>query len=110
MNDIYSNFEEEMTNYMYPKQYRVLNVTGQAPTEPEEVELQEEVQEEIEAPVAEAETPADVISSPEVPAAEAVAIDVNSFKKADLIAFVKERIGEDADVSGTKAEIIARYF
>ncbi len=36
--------------------------------------------------------------------------DPSAMKKTDLIAYVITKFGPDADTSGTKAEIIARFF
>lgn len=36
--------------------------------------------------------------------------DPSSMKKTELIAYVLTKFGPDADTSGTKAEIIARFF
>ena len=63
-------------------------------------------------PISEAETVTVEISevTPEVVAQELTTTDLDKLKKSELISYVKSVYGEDADVTGTKAEIIARFF
>lgn len=81
MQELYNNTVANMAAYMYPKTTRVLDVH-----------------------------PADCVGSSttqeEVPSLS----DLKDMLKADLIAYVLERFGDDADVKGTKAEIIERHF
>lgn len=91
---MYKSTVKAVNTYMYPKQYVTLNasVATEAPA-PE--------------PVVEEQTPAVV----EIDAAEVLEeINPKEMKKSELIEFVQTVHGEDADVSGTKAEIIERYF
>jgi hypothetical protein len=101
MSEMYKSTVKAVNTYMYPKQYVTLNASTV-----EEKETPVVVSEEPAA--AEAPTPASVV---EVDAAEVLEeINPKEMKKSELIEYIQMTHGEEADVSGTKAEIIERYF
>ena len=95
---MYKSTVKAVNTYMYPKQYVTLNasvVTDTPAAEAEPVVVEEEI------------APAVV----ELDASEVLEeINPKEMKKSELIAYIQTVHGEDADVSGTKAEIIERYF
>jgi hypothetical protein len=94
MNEMYKSTVKAVNTYMYPKQYVTLNASVATNTPAPE-------------PVVEEQAPAVV----ELDATEVLEeINPKEMKKSELIEFVQTVHGEDADVSGTKAEIIERYF
>jgi hypothetical protein len=94
MSEMYKSTVKAVNTYMYPKQYVTLNVSVAADTPSPESVVEEH-------------TPAVV----ELDATEVLEeINPKEMKKNELIEHVKMLHGEDADVSGTKAEIIERYF
>lgn len=99
MQQIYNTVDNSMKSYMYPKQAVTLDIKP-APVEVEE-QVTEQEQEVVSVVITETE---DLIKE------EAVTVDPYDLKKAELIDYVQSLHGEDADVSGTKAEILARYF
>lgn len=91
---MYKSTIKAVNTYMYPKQYVTLNasVATDAPTSES---------------VVEENVPAVV----ELDATEVLEeINPKEMKKSELIEFIRTVHGDDADVSGTKAEIIERYF
>lgn len=70
------------------------------------------------APSEEVAQATEAVPAEPVPAEAAAVTDTNdhtaqyaaTLKKADLVALVQKLHGEDADVSGTKQDIINRYF
>ena len=91
---MYKSTVKAVNTYMYPKQYVTLNASVVTDTPAAE-------------PVVEEQAPAVV----ELDATEVLEeINPKEMKKSELIEFVQTVHGEDADVSGTKAEIIERYF
>lgn len=94
MSEMYKSTVKAVNTYMYPKQYVTLNAAVVTDTPAPE-------------PVVEEHAPAVV----ELDATEVLEeINPKEMKKSELIEFVQSVHGEDADVSGTKAEIIERYF
>ena len=94
MNEMYKSTIKAVNTYMYPKQYVTLNASVVKDTPKPESVVEEN-------------TPAVV----ELDATEVLEeINPKEMKKSELIEFVQTVHGEDADVSGTKAEIIERYF
>jgi hypothetical protein len=96
MNEMYKSTVKAVNTYMYPKQYVTLNasVVTDAPAAE---------------PVVAAEEPAPAVV--ELDATEVLEeINPKEMKKSELIDYIQTVHGEDADVSGTKAEIIERYF
>lgn len=96
---MYKSTVKAVNTYMYPKQYVTLDAS----------------------PVKEKETPIIVSEEPAVEVAPASVVEVDAaevleeinpkeMKKSELIEYIQMTHGEDADVSGTKAEIIERYF
>lgn len=95
MNDFYSISTSAVSEYMYPKKSVILNVKpGKSEVCPPTTEAEAVVVTMSEEPITE----------------ETVTVDPYDLKKAELIAYVKELHGDDADVDGTKAEILKRYF
>lgn len=95
MQEIYNTTTATMTAYMYPKISRVLDVHPAKEQQPQDV-------------VCITESEATDVKEQNVtylPLSE-----IKDMLKADLIAYVKECFGEDADVTGTKAEIVERHF
>ena len=91
---MYKSTVKAVNTYMYPKQYVTLNASAATDAPASES-------------VAEEHTPEVV----ELDATEVLEeINPKEMKKSELIEFVQTVHGEDADVSGTKAEIIERYF
>lgn len=92
---MYKSTVKAVNNYMYPKQYVTLDASVV-----EETPVAE--------PVAAEETAPAVV---ELDANEVLEeINPKEMKKSELIDYIQTVHGEDADVSGTKAEIIERYF
>lgn len=93
---MYKSTVKAVNTYMYPKQYVTLDASVA-----------------VEAPVSESE-PAVEESAPTVVELDATEVleEINpkEMKKSELIDYIQSLYGEDADVSGTKAEIIERYF
>lgn len=91
---MYKSTVKAVNTYMYPKQYVTLDASVA-----------------VEAPVSE---PAVEESAPAVVELDATEVleEINpkEMKKSELIDYIQSLYGEDADVSGTKAEIIERYF
>ena len=96
---MYNSTVKAVNTYMYPKQHVILNAS----------------------PVKEKETPIIVSEEPTVEVVPASVVEVDAtevleeinpkeMKKSELIEYIQMTHGEDADVSGTKAEIIERYF
>jgi hypothetical protein len=95
MNEMYKSTVKAVNTYMYPKQYVTLDASVV-----EETPVAEPV-------VVEEPAPAVV----ELDATEVLEeINPKEMKKSELIDYIQTVHGEDADVSGTKAEIIERYF
>lgn len=91
---MYKSTVKAVNTYMYPKQYVTLNASVATDTPAAESVVEEQ-------------SPAVV----ELDATEVLEeINPKEMKKSELIEFVQTVHGEDADVSGTKAEIIERYF
>ena len=91
---MYKSTVKAVNTYMYPKQYVTLNASVVTDTPSAE-------------PVVEEQAPAVV----ELDATEVLEeINPKEMKKSELIELIQTVHGEDADVSGTKAEIIERYF
>lgn len=94
MNEMYKSTVKAVNTYMYPKQYVILDASVVEETP-------------VADPVVEEPAPAVV----ELDATEVLEeINPKEMKKAELINYVQMLHGEDADVSGTKSEIIERYF
>lgn len=96
MQEIYNTTTSAMRAYMYPKNTVILNV---APVKEEQPSVENDaaasnVEEMV---IAESEVIKELTNPKEL-------------RKSDLIDYIKSIHGEDADVSGTKAEIIERYF
>ena len=90
---MYKSTVKAVNTYMYPKQYVTLNASV-ATEAPASVAVEE---------------PAPAVV--ELDAAEVLEeINPKEMKKSELIDYIQTVHGEDADVSGTKAEIIERYF
>lgn len=107
MKEIYNTTVNAVQNYMYPKSHNILNAKAAKP-EAEEPSL-EVVSVEVEETASVVEDPAPevvVIDASE----ELKEINPKEMKKSELIEYIQTIHGEDADVSGTKAEIIDRYF
>lgn len=118
MNSIYNatvNAVKQYTNNN-TKQYTVLDVTVVEASEETEIaptEVVEISEETVIAPTAEVEVYTDdtVKSDVVVIGSENLEeINPKEMKKSELIDYVKMLHGDDADVSGTKAEILERYF
>ena len=96
---MYNSTVKDVNTYIYPKQYVTLDAS---------------IVEEKENPIIVSEEPAVEVapaSVVEVDAAEVLEeINPKEMKKSELIEYIQMTHGEDADVSGTKAEIIERYF
>lgn len=91
---MYKSTVKAVNTYMYPKQYVTLNASVVTDTPAAE-------------PVVEEQAP----TVAELDATEVLEeINPKEMKKSELIEYVQSMHGEDADVSGTKAEIIERYF
>ena len=94
---MYKSTVKAVNTYMYPKQYVTLDASVV-----EETPVAEPVVETVVEPA-----PAVV----ELDATEVLEeINPKEMKKSELIDYIQTVHGEDADVSGTKAEIIERYF
>ena len=94
---MYKSTVKAVNTYMYPKQYVTLDASVV-----EETPVAEPVAETVVEPA-----PAVI----ELDATEVLEeINPKEMKKSELIEYVQSMHGEDADVSGTKAEIIERYF
>lgn len=96
MQEIYNTTTSAMRAYMYPKKTVILNV---APVKEEQPSIENDtaVSDVEEISIAESEAIKELTNPKEL-------------RKSDLIDYIKSVHGEDADVSGTKAEIIERYF
>lgn len=101
MQQIYNTVDNSMKSYMYPKQAVTLDIKP-APVEVEEPVTEQE-QEVVSVVITETE---ELLEKEPIE----VTVDPYDLKKAELIDYVQSLHGEDADVSGTKAEILARYF
>lgn len=97
MQEIYNTTTSAMRSYMYPKKTVILNV---APVKEEQPSIEND------ATVSDVEE----MSIVESEAVQEIEINPKEMRKSDLIDYIKSVRGEDADVSGTKAEIIERYF
>lgn len=94
MNEMYKSTVKAVNTYMYPKQYVTLNASVATDAPASE-------------PVVEEQAPAVI----ELDATEVLEeINPKEMKKSELIEYIQMIHGEEADVSGTKAEIIERYF
>lgn len=89
MDSIYKSTSNNIANYMYPKHNITLPISAVA-------------EEAIEEEIPEAAAP---VEEPLLTRGEA-----NSMKKADLINAIKLQYGDDADVTGTKAELLDRFY
>lgn len=99
---MYKSTVKAVNTYMYPKQYVTLNASTVEEKETPVVVSEEPMV------VAEDPAPASVV---EVDATEVLEeINPKEMKKSELIEYIQMTHGEEADVSGTKAEIIERYF
>lgn len=116
MNNIYNATVDAVKKYTHAKQYTVLNVCA---SNDKTVEISNDTLSKTVEPVVEvvAEPVVEIVAEPVVE--PVVVIDASTdleeinpkeMKKSELIDYVKMTYGEDADVSGTKAEIIERYF
>lgn len=96
MQEIYKTTTSAMRAYMYPKKTVILNA---ALAEEEKPAAENDT---IELDVAEMGTDSD----------EAIEEIINpkELRKSELVDYIKSVHGADADVSGTKADIIERYF
>lgn len=95
MQEIYKTTTSAMRAYMYPKKTVILNA---ALAEEEKPATENDA---IELDVEEMATGSD----------EAIEeINPKELKKSELVDYIKSVHGADADVSGTKADIIERYF
>lgn len=97
MQEIYNTTARAMRAYMYPKKTVILNA---APVKEEQPSTKNDaaVSDIAEMAISESE------------AIKEIEINPKEMRKSDLIDYIKSIHGEDADVSGTKAEIIERYF
>ena len=92
---MYKSTVKAVNTYMYPKQYVTLDASVVTDTPASEPVVEEE--------------PAPAVI--ELDATEVLEeINPKEMKKSELIDYIQTIHGEDADVSGTKAEIIDRYF
>lgn len=95
MQEIYNTTTSAMRAYMYPKKTVILNA---APVKEEQPSIEKDAASDVEEmSIAESEAIKELTNPKEL-------------RKSDLIDYIKSIHGEDADVSGTKAEIIERYF
>ena len=100
MNEMYKSTVKAVNTYMYPKQYVILDASVVEETPVAAPVVAESVVEEAPAPAVVELDATEVLEE----------INPKEMKKAELIDYVQMIHGEDADVSGTKADIIERYF
>lgn len=103
MREIYNATVNAVHKYTHPKSNVVLNARATIEVTPTE-ETIEVVRTEV--PAVEEEPAVMVIDASEV----LEEVNPKEMKKSELIEYVQTVHGEDADVSGTKADIVARYF
>lgn len=103
MQQIYNTVDNSMKSYMYPKQAVTLDIKPATV----EVEVEEPVTEQEQEVVSVVITETEELLEKEP---IEVTVDPYALKKVELMDYVESLYGEDADVSGTKAEILARYF
>lgn len=102
MNSIYNATVNAVKQYTNNKRYTVLDVTVAEASEETEI-----------TPIEVAEVYPENTATSDVVVIDSEnleEINPKEMKKSDLIDYVKMLHGDDADVSGTKAEILERYF
>lgn len=97
MQEIYNTTTRAMRAYMYPKKTVILNA---APAKEEQPSIENDA----------AASDVEEMSIEESEVIKEIEINPKEMRKSDLIDYIKNVHGEEADVSGTKAEIIERYF
>ena len=104
MNNIYNATVDAVKRYTHTKQHTVLNVCAahDKPVETSDNALSKNV-EPVDEPIVEDVVVIDASTDLEE-------INPKEMRKSELIDYIKMTHGEDADVTGTKAEIIERYF
>lgn len=122
MDPIYNSTVKNISEYMYPKKNIVLNVVRAAtPEEIPDTKVKIEfvdkldVAPAVDEPVQETQAQEEVVQetqAQEETTHEAILTrgEASSMKKADLIEAIKLQEGADADVSGTKSELLDRFF
>lgn len=118
MNSIYNATVNAVKQYTHnhTKHYTVLDATVIEASEETDItptEVTETSEETVIAPTEVTEVSPDDTATSDVVVIDSEnleEINPKDMKKSDLIDYVKMLHGDDADVSGTKAEILERYF